>query len=173
MYIVQIKLDSELLKENLNLQAWNPKVAKDLTPFSSSTALFASCASLAYFGGTVLQCTHIILDQQNGKARDCPFPHASKQMHTNKRTVHGHREPQRERESVCVSLSVHTCRLLSGHFFRRRTSVYTLGEGGDQEFVYFEFHSHLWKRKVQRPWKFSTLKLIWPMNYRILSFLQT
>jgi hypothetical protein len=102
MYIVQIKLDSELLKENLNLQAWNPKVAKDLTPFSSSTALFASCASLAYFGGTVLQCTHIILDQQNGKARDCPFPHASKQMHTNKRTVHGHREPQREREYVCV-----------------------------------------------------------------------
>ncbi len=55
-----------------------------------------------YFGSAVLQCTHIILDHQNGKARDCPFPHASKQMHTNKRTVQGHREPQtqRERESV-------------------------------------------------------------------------
>ncbi len=38
MYIVQIKLDSQLLKENLNLKSWNPKVAKDLTPFSSSTA---------------------------------------------------------------------------------------------------------------------------------------
>jgi hypothetical protein len=38
MYIVQIKLHSQLLKENLNLQSWNPKVAKELTPFSSSTA---------------------------------------------------------------------------------------------------------------------------------------
>ncbi len=53
-----------------------------------------------YFGSAVLQFTHIILDQQNGKARDCPFPHASKQMHTNKRTVHGHRVPQRARECV-------------------------------------------------------------------------
>jgi hypothetical protein len=83
-------------------------------------------------------------------------------------------ERERERERERVSLSVHTCRLLSGHFFRRRTSVHTLwGRGGGV--VYFEFHSHLWKRKVQRQTckKFSTLKLIWPTGYNIFSFLQT
>jgi hypothetical protein len=80
-------------------------------------------------------------------------------------------DTERERECPWVFTLAASCQAIS--FGEGRAFTPWGGGGGHQEVAYFEFHSHLWKRKVQRPWKFSTLKLIWPMSYSIFSFLQT
>jgi hypothetical protein len=65
-------------------------------------------------------------------------------MHTNKRTVHGHREPERERESVpeCSHLPPPVRPFLSEKDDRSHLGG-PGGGGGHQEVVYFEFHSHM------------------------------